>query len=101
MYQRLIARFPFGPETEQAQLDLAYAQYKAGKPDAAVSTLNRFIRTFMTHTHIEYAYYLQALVNFQKENILLERIARLDMPSRAHTGRMQIFHNFANLTHHP
>src|SRR3546814_7931378 len=97
MYQRLIARFPFGPETEQAHLDLADAQYKAGKPDDAVSTLNRFIRTFPTHKHIDYAYYLKALVNFQKENILMERIARLDMTSREMTGVMQSFNDFADL----
>src|SRR3546814_14771383 len=81
----------------QAQLDLAYAQYKAGKPDDAVSTLNRFIRTFPTHKHIDYAYYLKALVNFQKENILMERIARLDMTSREMTGVMQSFNDFADL----
>ncbi|PIQ38436.1 MAG: outer membrane protein assembly factor BamD [Lysobacterales bacterium CG17_big_fil_post_rev_8_21_14_2_50_64_11] len=97
MYQRLIARFPFGPETEQAQLDLAYAQYKAGKPEDAISTLNRFIRTFPTHKHIDYAYYLKALVNFQKENILMERIARLDMTTREMTGVMQSFNDFADL----
>lgn len=97
MYMRLIARFPFGPETEQAQLDLAYAQYKAGRPEDAVSTLNRFIRTFPTHKHIDYAYYLKALVNFQKENILMERIARLDMTSREMTGTTQSFNDFADL----
>src|SRR5690606_4426272 len=32
-FTRLVARFPFGPYTEQAQLDQAYAQYKMNKPD--------------------------------------------------------------------
>ena len=41
--ERLIARFPFGAYTEQATLDLAYAQYKTGKPEDAYSTINRFI----------------------------------------------------------
>src|SRR3546814_11393252 len=93
MYQSLITPMPFGPATGQSQLDLAYAQYKAGKPDDAVSTLNRVIRTFPTHKHIDYAYYLKALVNFQKENILMERIARLDMTSREMTGVMQSFND--------
>ena len=34
-FQRLIARFPSGPYTEQAQLELAYSQYKDNKPDDA------------------------------------------------------------------
>jgi outer membrane protein assembly factor BamD len=42
-YQRLIARFPSGEYNEQAQLELAYAQYKDNQPDDALSTVNRFI----------------------------------------------------------
>ena len=34
-YQRLIARFPSGEYNEQAQLDLAYSQYKDNQPDDA------------------------------------------------------------------
>lgn len=97
MYQRLIARFPFGPEAEQSQLDLAYAQYKNDKPEDATSTINRFIRTYPTHKHIDYAYYLKALVNFKKESILMERIARLDMTSRAQDGTRQSFNDFSDL----
>lgn len=97
MYQRLIARFPFGPEAEQSQLDLAYAQYKGDKPEDATSTLNRFIRTYPTHKHIDYAYYLKALVNFKKESILMERIARLDMTQREQDGTRQSFNDFADL----
>lgn len=97
MYQRLIARFPFGPEAEQSQLDLAYAQYKNDKPEDATSTINRFIRTYQTHKHIDYAYYLKALVNFKKESILMERIARLDMTSRAQDGTRQSFNDFSDL----
>ena len=64
--QRLIARFPFGPYTEQAQINLAYAQYKDDKPDDAYSTVNRFIKTYPTHKHIDYAYYLRGLINFDR-----------------------------------
>src|SRR3546814_10644330 len=46
---------------------------------------------------IYYAFYLKALVYFQKENILMERIARLDMTSREMTGVMQSFNDFADL----
>ncbi|PKM01390.1 MAG: outer membrane protein assembly factor BamD, partial [Gammaproteobacteria bacterium HGW-Gammaproteobacteria-7] len=72
-YSRLVSRFPFGEFTEQAFLDLAYAQFKGGNTAEATSTLNRFIRTYPTHRHIDYAYYLKALINFSRENIFLER----------------------------
>ena len=47
-YERLIARFPFGPYTEQSDLELAYAQWKIGKPEDGYSTINRFIKTYPT-----------------------------------------------------
>lgn len=96
-YQRLIARFPYGPYTEQAQLELAYAQYKGNNPEDAMSTVNRFIRTYPTHPHIDYAYYLKALINFNRENAFLDRIARIDMTQRDQGAPRQAFNDFAEL----
>jgi outer membrane protein assembly factor BamD len=45
VYKRLIAQYPFGPYTEQALMETAYAQYKSGSNDDAISTIDRFIRT--------------------------------------------------------
>ena len=72
-YQRLIARFPSGNYNEQAQLDLAYAQYKDNQPDDAYSTINRFIKTYPTHKHVDYAYYLRGLINFDRTGGAMER----------------------------
>ena len=52
-YQRLIARFPYGPYTEQAQIELAYAYYKGNKPEDATSTISRFVRTYPAHPYID------------------------------------------------
>ncbi|MEP6484780.1 MAG: outer membrane protein assembly factor BamD, partial [Rudaea sp.] len=71
--QRLIARFPFGPYTEQATLDLAYAQYKVDKQDDAYSTVGRFIKTYPTHKHVDYAYYLRGIINFDRDKGFLDR----------------------------
>ena len=59
-YKRLTSRFPFGDITEQAQLDLAYAQYRRAEYDDAISTVNRFIKTYPAHAKIDYANYQQA-----------------------------------------
>lgn len=96
-YQRLIARFPYGPYTEQAQLELAYAHYKGNRPEDAMSTVNRFIRTYPTHPHIDYAYYLKALINFNRENAFLDRVARIDMTQRDQGAPRQAFNDFAEL----
>ena len=96
-FQRLIARFPFGPYTEQSQLNLAYAQYKSDKPDDAYSTVNRFIKTYPTHRHIDYAYYLRGLVNFNRSGGFMERYVGLDMTQRDQANLRQSFDDFGAL----
>ena len=54
VYQRLVAQYPYGPYTEQALIETAYAQYKSGRHDDAVSTIDRFIRTYPTHRNVPY-----------------------------------------------
>lgn len=94
---RLIGRFPFGPYTEQAQLDLAYVQYKQGKHEDATSTLDRFIRTYPTHPAIDYAYYLRALNDFERQSFFLQRVARADMSARDLSRAQASFEAFADL----
>jgi outer membrane protein assembly factor BamD len=81
-YQRLVARFPYGAYSEQSQLELAYVLFKQGKTEEATSAVNRFIRTYPTHEHIDYAYYLKALINFDRSSSILLRVARQDMSAR-------------------
>lgn len=96
-FTRLVARFPFGPYTEQAQIEQAYAQYKLNKPDDAYSTINRFIKTYPAHKHVDYAYYLRGLINFDREEGLLERYAGLDMTQRDQAFVRQSFDDFSSL----
>jgi outer membrane protein assembly factor BamD len=93
-YQRLSSRFPYGAYSEQAQLELAYAQYKQGKREDASSTIDRFIRTYPTHKNIDYAYYLKAVINFEQRNALFANITRLDMSSRDLGAPTKSFNDF-------
>ncbi|MEO8160668.1 MAG: outer membrane protein assembly factor BamD [Arenimonas sp.] len=93
-YTRLIARFPFGPYSEQAQLELAYVQHKLGKPDDATASIDRFIRTYPRHPHIDYAYYLKAVINFDRNVGLLTRVFRTDPSMRDLNGPTISFSDF-------
>ena len=99
-YQRLIARFPSGEYNEQAQLDLAYSQYKDNQPDDAYSTINRFIKTYPTNKHVDYAYYLRGLINFDRTSGVIERyVSRASAQSRRDQGfNLQAFDDFSELT---
>ena len=96
-YQRLIARFPYGVYTEQAQLELAYTQYRDRKFEEASSTVNRFIKTYPAHPKIAYAFYLKALINFDRGNPLLDKIARIDGTMREQDAAVQSFNDFSEV----
>lgn len=93
-YTRLIARFPFGPYSEQAQLEAAYVEYKLDKREDATSSIDRFIRTYPRHPHIDYAYYLKAVINFDRNISFLTRVARTDVSARDLNGPLQSFADF-------
>ncbi len=98
-YKRLIARFPYGKYNQQAQIEMAYAQYKDGKPDDAYSTINRFIKTYPAQKHIAYAYYLRGLINFDRAGKFAQRIFGRDSRSRHDQGyRLESFDDFSKLT---
>lgn len=97
LYERLIARFPYGPYNEQAQIDLAYAYYKDDKPDEAYSAINRFIKTYPAQQHIDYAYYLRGLINFDRTGTLVERLTDRDISRRDQGYGLQSFDDFSQL----
>lgn len=97
LYKRLVARFPYGPLTEQAQLELAYAYYRANRADDAIPVIDRFIRTYPTHPAIDYAYYLRGLVNMGRPDTALARLARTDDTARDQASVRQAFNDFSEL----
>ena len=62
LFETLEARFPYGRYAQQAILELAFANYRAGETAAAIAACDRFIRTFPNHPNVDYAYYLKGLV---------------------------------------
>lgn len=97
LYKALQSRYPFGRHAEQAQLELAYAYYRNRNPELALSTLNRFIRTYPTHPNVDYAYYLKGLVNFQRDRGFFSRMFGMDQTSRDLQHARAAFADFADL----
>jgi outer membrane protein assembly factor BamD len=96
-YKLLQTRYPFGRYTEQSMLDLGYAHYKAHQPENALSTLDRFIRTYPAHDNVDYAYYLKGLVNFEENLGVLERIMPERVRDRDQTAALDAFSDFSEL----
>lgn len=94
VYRRLLAQYPYGEYTEQALMETAYAQYKAGDNEEAISTIDRFIRTYPTHRHVAYLYYLRGLVNSSRDAVFLQRVWSLDASRRDLATPNQAFADF-------
>ncbi|MDE2308224.1 MAG: outer membrane protein assembly factor BamD [Xanthomonadaceae bacterium] len=99
-YRRLIARFPSGAYNQQAQLDLAYSQFKDNQPDDAYSTINRFIKTYPANKHVDYAYYLRGLINFDRTSGMIERFIYRESSEtrRDQSYSLQAFDDFSELS---
>ncbi len=94
IYKRLVAQYPYGPYTEQALVETAYAQFKSGKNDDAISTIDRFIRTYPTHRNTVYMYYLRGLVNSNRDTVFLQKVWTLDASRRDLATPQQAYNDF-------
>jgi outer membrane protein assembly factor BamD len=96
-YEKLQARFPFGPYAQQAQLELAYSYYKSEEPAQALAACDRFIKLYPTHPHIDYAYFLKGLANFNLGKGLTQRYLPTDPSQRDQGAALRSFEDFGEL----
>ena len=97
-YEKLEARYPFGPHSQQAQLDLTYAYYKNDEPAQAVAAAERFIKLHPRHPNVDYAYYIKGLANDVKTGGLVSRIVDKDYSKRDTGAAREAFRDFGELT---
>ncbi len=97
-YKRLVAQYPYGPYTEQALVETAYAHYKSGNNEEAISAIDRFIRTYPTHRNTPYMYYLRGLVNSNRDTVFLQKVWTLDASRRDLATPMQAYNDFTIVT---
>lgn len=77
--------FPFGTYAEQAQLELIYANYRAGEYSSVMSSADRFIRLHPQHRHVDYAYYMRGLASANQSQDAIGGLMGVD-PTRRDTG---------------
>ena len=97
LYEKLEARYPFGPYTTQAQINIAYAYYKNNEPDSALAAVDRFIKLNPAHPNVDYAYYLKGLINYNRGLTFVDRFVPTD-PSQRDPGAARLaFRDFEEL----
>jgi outer membrane protein assembly factor BamD len=96
-FEGLESRYPFGRYAMQAQLDVAYAYYKDGNHEAAIAAADRFIRLHPRNPHVDYAYYLKGIVNFNRNLSFITRFIPTDTSQRDPGSTIDSFNDFAEL----
>ena len=96
-YEFLETRFPFGVYGQQSLLDLAYAYYKTEEFESSMAACDRFIRLYPQNTHVDYAYFLKGLVNFNRGKGLTERFLPIDSSQRDQGSALTSFRAFSEL----
>jgi outer membrane protein assembly factor BamD len=82
---------------QQAQIDLAYANWKAGEKAAALSTLDRFIKLNPSSPGLDYALYLRGLVNFNDNVGILNALANQNLSERDQQASRDAYQSFKQL----
>ena len=96
-YEKLEARYPFGPHSQQAQLDIAYAYYRNDEAASAVAAADRFIKLHPRHPNVDYAYYIKGLANYLKTGGFVARIVSKDYSKRDTGAAEEAFRDFSEL----
>jgi len=97
-FEILESRYPFGIYATQAMLDLAYANYAFNQNDEAIAECNRFIRLYPNHPNVDYAFYLRALANFQREQPFLADFLAQDVAKYDITKLQKSYEDFSIVT---
>src|SRR5580698_2063621 len=81
-FESLEGRDPFGHFAQQAQINVAYCNWKDGETASADSAIDRFIKLHPDHPDIPYAYYLKGMIHFTDDLGLFGRFSGQDMSER-------------------
>jgi outer membrane protein assembly factor BamD len=96
-FEKLQSLYPYSRYAQQAQLEIAYAYYKQKEPESAIAAADRFIKQYPNNIHVDYAYYLKGLVNFNEDMGLLGGISKQDLAERDPKAARDAFAAFKEL----
>ncbi|MCE1713874.1 outer membrane protein assembly factor BamD, partial [Enterobacter hormaechei] len=75
-------RYPFGPYSQQVQLDLIYAYYKSAEYPLALASIDRFMRLNPTHPNVDYVLYMRGLISQALDDSPLQGFFGIDRSNR-------------------
>ena len=93
-FEKLEARFPFGPYSQQAQINSAYCYWKANEQVQALVAIDRFVKLHQGSPNLDYAYYLKGLITFNDDLGWLGKFTGQDLSERDPQASKDAFESF-------
>jgi outer membrane protein assembly factor BamD len=97
LFEKLEGRAAGTPLAQQAELEKAYAHYKAGEQPQAIVTIDRFMKLHPASPALDYALYLKGIVNFNDNMGLFSFLSRQDLSERDQKAAKVSFESFKEL----
>ncbi len=97
LYEKLEGRAAGSVLGQQAQLERAWLLYRSNDKATALSVLDRFIRLNPSSPGLDYAFYLQGLINFNDNLGFLGSLARQDLSERDQQASRDSYQSFRQL----
>jgi outer membrane protein assembly factor BamD len=96
-FEALDARYPFGKYAEKEQLYIIYAYYKADQYPEALAATERYLHLHPDGAHVDYAYFVQGVMNYQQNLGVFERYFPADVSQRDLKPARQSYLEFMTL----
>ncbi len=93
-FEKLEGRFPFGPYSQQAQINTAYCYWKAQEQAQAQVAIDRFIKLHQGSPDLDYGYYLKGLISFNDDLGWLGKFTGQDLSERDPKAAKEAFEAF-------
>ena len=96
-FESLQSHYPYGRYAQQAQLEIAYAYYRQNEAESAISAADTFIKQYPNNPHVDYAYYVKGLANFNADIGLFGMTFGEDPTERDPKAAQESFSDFKDL----
>ncbi len=97
LYEKLQSRYPYGMDSQQAELEQIYVYYKQHDATSATSEADRFIKAHPNNPSVDYAYYMKGLANFNDDLGIFGIYNESDIVQKDSKPTQQSFEAFRDL----
>lgn len=96
-YEALDAMYPFSQYSQQGLMDSIYAYYENDDVALASATADRYIHLYPRSPHVDYAYYMKGLANFEQARGALAKVLPFDTSQRDPGTQKEAYADFSLL----